>query len=311
MKKYSVLFFSVFLLMVGCSDAGKGVLGLGKDKDMVAKIGDKVITGDQIEQYLKGLPPQVSARYGAAQIRREIAEGFVSMEMLAWEARRRGIDKRDDVKQRIDMLIDQALAREIEEELKKGITITEEDLKKYYDEHPEKYSAQPRIDARIITVLSEPEAKTVLEKIKKGGDFAALAKQYSKDPSAKRGGELGMLRKGRLDPALDSVVFTMKEGEVSQVIKTPEGYSILKVDKISEGREKSYDRVKRSLERLVMREKMNKAVGDLKAEIRKKAEVEFNEKYFAQFKDKEGPDAKQPRPLNQKNSDMVPLPPGE
>lgn len=286
MKKFGALFLVVFFLMIGCSNSGKGALGLGKDGKMVAKVGDKVIYDKQIEKFLSNLPPQVTAHYGAARIRREITDGFVNMEMLAWEARKRGIDKRDDVKFRMDMLIDQTLAREIEEELRKGITVSDADMKKYYDEHQDRYGARSRIFAHQIMLTSEADAKVTLDKIKKGGDFAALAKQYSKDPvSAPKGGDIGLVTPGKLEPVLDKAAFNLKEGEVSPVIKAANGYYILKADKVVSEKERPYDQVKPSIENLMKREKVNKAIDDLKNEIKKKAKVEVNEQYFAQFKD--------------------------
>ena len=181
MKKFGSLILVVMFMMVGCSGSDKGAAS-GKDGDMVARVGDKIISGKQIDKFLENLPPQVSARYGAARIRREIADGFVSMEMLAWEARKRGIDKREDVKLKMDLIVDQSLARELEEDIRKGIKVSDADTKKYYDEHQDKYGARTRVFARQIMLASEPEAKSAADKIKKGGNFEDLAKQLSKDP---------------------------------------------------------------------------------------------------------------------------------
>jgi peptidyl-prolyl cis-trans isomerase C len=275
----------VLFMMVGCSGSDKGAAS-GKDGDMVARVGDKVISGKQIDKFLENLPPQVSARYGAARIRREIADGFVSMEMLAWEARKRGIDKREDVKLKMDLIVDQSLARELEEDIRKGIKVSDADTKKYYDEHQDKYGARTRVFARQIMLASEPEAKSAADKIKKGGNFEDLAKQLSKDPeTAAKGGDIGLVTPGKLDPALEKAVFSLKEGETSPVVKTAKGFYILKAERVATSKERPYEEVKKSIENLIMREKVNKAIGDLKAEVKKKAKVEVNEKYFAQFKD--------------------------
>lgn len=284
MKKFGICLIAVLIMVVGCSESGTPVPGAGVGKNVVAKVGDKAIYDSQVEQFLGNLPPQVSSRYGAERIRREIVDGFVSMELLAWEARRRGIDKREDLKLKIDMLVDQTLAREIEEELKKGITVDEAEIKKYYDEHKDRYGSNTRVRARQITVPTEGEAKTILDKIKKGEDFETLAKKYSKDEYAERGGSLGIVRPGKLAPELDQVVFSLGEGKVSPVVKTAGGYVILLADKVSKTSEKPYEQVKKSIERVIAREKLNKAVGDLKAEIKKKAKVEINEEYFAKHK---------------------------
>jgi peptidyl-prolyl cis-trans isomerase C len=278
-----VLMAAVALMLAGCSESGKGGIGKGDDSDIVATVGDKVIHGKQIEQFLENLPPQVSSRYAPERIRKEIGEGLVSIEMLAWEARRRGIDKRDDVKLKIDMLTDQALAREIEEELKKGITVDDAELKKYYEEHKDRYGSRTRVQARQITVATEAEARAVLDRARKGEDFEALAKKHSKDEYASRGGSIGVVRPGKLPPDMEKVVLGLKEGQVSQVMKAEKGFVIVKADKVTTSKEKPFEQVKKSIERVVMREKLNKAVAELKEEIRKKAKVEIKQEYFAKF----------------------------
>jgi peptidyl-prolyl cis-trans isomerase C len=296
------LILVVLFMMVGCSGSDKGVSALGKDSTMVARVGDKVITGKQIDKFLENLPPQVSSRYGAARIRREIADGFVSMEMLAWEARKRGIDKREDVKLKMELIVDQSLARELEEDIRKGIKVSDADTKKYYDEHQDKYGARTRVFARQIMLTTEPEAKSAADKIKKGGNFEDLAKQLSKDQeTASKGGDIGLVTPGKLDPALEKAVFSLKEGETSPVVKTAKGFYILKAEWVASSKEKPYDEMKKSIENLIMREKVNKAVSDLKEEVKKKAKVEINEKYFAQFKDA----VPQPKPLPVPGAEMA------
>jgi peptidyl-prolyl cis-trans isomerase C len=293
LKKFIPLAFIVFFLISGCSksDDGKGFLsnlgfkGSKNDSHMVARVGDDVITDRQIEQFIGQLPPQVSAHYSPREIRKEIAEGFLNMKILAWEAKRRGIDKREDVQLKIATLQEQALAREVEEELKKNIKVDESEIKKYYDEHKDRYSPSPRIHARQITVASETDAKTVLAKLGKGADFAQTAQQLSKDANASKGGDMGWMVQGSMDPALEKVAWGLKEGQLSPVIKTQQGFSIIKVENIIPGRDRPYDQVKSSIERMVMRDKLNKAVEDLKTDIKRKAKVEVNQKYFAQFKE--------------------------
>jgi peptidyl-prolyl cis-trans isomerase C len=290
LKRLVPVMLVVAVMILGCSKSDGGFLtGLGiKEKpkgQIVARVGDDVITDQQIEQFIKQLPPQVSARYSPREIRKEIAEGFLSMKMLAWEAKRRGIDKREDVQLRIATLQDQALAREVEEEIRESIKVEESETRKYYDDHKDRYAPGPRIHIRQIVVPTEADAKNVLEKLGKGADFAQTATQLSKDASAGKGGDMGWVTLDSLDPALKDVAAGLKEGQISRVVKTQPGFTIVKAEKVIAGRERPYDQVKPSIERLLIREKLNKAVEDMRDEIKKKAKVELNEKYFTQFQD--------------------------
>jgi len=88
-----------------------------------------------------------------------------------------------------------------------------------------------QVHARHILLDTEEEAKKVLEELKAGADFAELARKYSKDEETKEnGGDLGWFPKGEWEPAFDAVAFSLKVGEISDVVRTSRGYHIIKVE---------------------------------------------------------------------------------
>ncbi len=88
-----------------------------------------------------------------------------------------------------------------------------------------------QVHVRHILLDSEEEAKKVLEELRQGADFAELARKYSKDEETKEnGGDLGWLPKGEMEPAFDAAAFSLKVGEISDVIRTSRGYHIIKVE---------------------------------------------------------------------------------
>lgn len=92
-------------------------------------------------------------------------------------------------------------------------------------------STAEQVRARHILLESEEEARKVLEELKQGADFAELARKYSKDEATKEnGGDLGWFPKGEWDPAFDAVAFSLKVGEISDVVRTSMGYHIIKVE---------------------------------------------------------------------------------
>lgn len=114
--------------------------------------------------------------------------------------------------------------------------VTEEEAKKFFEENKDAYEV---VKASHILVETEEEAKNILGKIEKGEDFKALAKEKSKDEgSAKEGGDLGYFTKDKMVPEFSKVAFSLKPGEVSEIVKSQYGYHIIKVeDKID-----NYDR---------------------------------------------------------------------
>lgn len=127
-----------------------------------------------------------------------------------------------------------------------GMKITEKDIENEYHAAPKEYMTEARVRARHILIRPEsrdPEkvgaatqearkkAEEVLKELKAGGDFAALAKKYSRDPgSASQGGDLGWFEHGVMIKPFEDVVFSMKKGEISGVVETEFGFHIIKLD---------------------------------------------------------------------------------
>lgn len=290
MKK---IFWGLLLLCIGLSGCGNsGETDTSADKvkntggtDIVAQVGDDVITGNDIELILSQIPAQFRPRYASPKGHRELLDALVNTKMLAWEARRRKINERDDVRVKMDYIVDQALARSLEEELQKKIRIDDAAVKKYYEENRDRYVTPEKIEARHILVDSKAEAEEILAKIRAGGDFAELAREKSKCPSADKGGDLGWFERGKMDPAFEQAAFKLKKGEVSDVVKTSFGYHIIKVENIRKGKTKTLDQARKSIERTLAKEILEKQMDGLRAKIRKDAGVVVNEKYFSSLGD--------------------------
>lgn len=144
------------------------------------------------------------------------------------------------------------------EDAAKDVTINDEALRAYYDQIKDRYESPERRHARHILIAvgdglddaaANKQAEDVLAKIKAGGDFAALAKQYSKDPgSAAKGGDLGWAGRGQFVAPFEEAVFGMSPGEVRGPIKTQFGYHIIKLDELEAARHKSFDEVRAEVE---------------------------------------------------------------
>jgi len=117
--------------------------------------------------------------------------------------------------------------------------VTEEEARAYYDEHKEDYKREERAVLDVVTIPKEPsdmdweqlksDIDDLYDSLQAGSDFADLARTYSQDNSASRGGDLGYFTQGRMVPAFDSAVFAMKKGEISKPVKTQFGYHLIKL----------------------------------------------------------------------------------
>jgi peptidyl-prolyl cis-trans isomerase C len=132
--------------------------------------------------------------------------------------------------------------------------ITPEAEKKVYEEAIKSQGAEQEVRARHILVPTEDEAKAVLAEIKKGTDFAELAKQKSKDPgAAAEGGDLGYFTKDQMVPEFAEVAFKLNKGEVSDPVKTQFGWHIIKVEDKRSKPLPEFEKVKEQIDTYVQR----------------------------------------------------------
>lgn len=165
--------------------------------------------------------------------------------------------------------------------------VSEAETRKFYDENLEKYFKKPET-ARASHILigvdekasaedrkkAKEKAEAILQRVKKGEDFAAIAKAESTCPSSAQGGDLGSFGRGQMVPPFENAVFTMKPGEVSNVVETQFGYHVIKLTEKHEASIEKYEDVKGKIQDHLKREKVQKALGDYIEQIRKEAKIE-------------------------------------
>ncbi|MBR0034588.1 MAG: peptidylprolyl isomerase, partial [Synergistaceae bacterium] len=113
-----------------------------------------------------------------------------------------------------------------------GITVSDDEAQKFYDENQKLFVQQERVHARHILVSGDTELAKVVYELKSGASFDAVAKKYSRDPgSAQNGGDLGEFPRGVMVPEFEKAAFELKEpGEVSEPVKTQFGWHIIKLE---------------------------------------------------------------------------------
>jgi parvulin-like peptidyl-prolyl isomerase len=126
---------------------------------------------------------------------------------------------------------DEVRAQLVSEQLFTKITsdvkVSDKQIREYYDSHKSQYQQPESRDVRHILVQKKALADQLDAQVKRGANFAALAKKYSKDPgSASNGGKL-TVTKGQTVPAFDRIAFSLKKGQISQPVKTQYGYHII------------------------------------------------------------------------------------
>jgi len=155
--------------------------------------------------------------------------------------------------------------------------VTDQDLQAYYDQHRDEYRVPEQVKVRHIlikTPLPAPgqkedekavadaraKAEGVLKELKAGGDFAKLAEKYSDDPgSAKAGGELGWIGRGRTVPEFEKAAFSLGKGQTSDLIKSSYGFHIINLEDKQDAHLKLLAEVKGEIQEKVKQQKVSRA----------------------------------------------------
>jgi len=189
--------------------------------------------------------------------------------LLAQDAEKRKIADRNDVKHRIQLAHDKVLMDALLEDV--GHTaMTDEAMHKVYDEAVKQMPAEEEVHARHILVATEDEAKAIEAQLKKGADFAALAKEKSKDPGAADGGDLGYFTKEQMVPEFADAAFKLDKGQISDPVKTQFGWHIIQIEDKRIKPTPTFDEVRGQIETYVA----HKAQAELVENLRKSATIE-------------------------------------
>lgn len=156
------------------------------------------------------------------------------------------------------------LMRVVDREVRSGIMVAESEMKRYYQEHRERfaYPEEYQLSQILLKVRSPSEmgdtrsrAKDIAAALKKGGSFDELALRYSEGVNAGRGGKLGLVRQGELHPPIERALSSLNAGEISEIIETSEGLHILRVDEKKAKQFRPFDEVKAEIQGLVFQQK--------------------------------------------------------
>lgn len=191
-----------------------------------------------------------------------VVQFLVERHLLAQLANKDGLAETDDYKRRLaayqaKALRDSYLAQKIAPQ------VTEEQVRKVYDEEAKKVTETERVRARHILVASEKEANSIVEKLKAGEKFEDLAKQYSLDGSKDYGGDLGYFTGPEMVPEFSKAAFALKKGELSKPVKTDFGWHVIKLEDRKMGAAQPYDQVKGAIRNALVRQKVQETLTSL------------------------------------------------
>lgn len=288
MKKFVICLF-LALLVISCAKKEDG-------KALATIDGDK-ITLQEFNKELDKIPMNMKMLVASESGKKNYLDRLIVKKLLLREASKAKIESDKEFQERVNDIKEQLL---IETLLKKKITadtqMSEDDLKKYYEEHKEEFKKDREINTRHILLKTEEEAKQVQAKLQKGEDFTELAKKYSIDPNVRQsGGEIGFQPKGSLIPEYENASFKLtKVGQVSGIVKTQFGYHIIRLEGVKPPSYVPLEEVKEFIKQKNAQEKQKEVLEKYIEELKKNVKITIDEALLKD--DKAAPPAKADSP---------------
>lgn len=230
----------------------------------VAKVDGVEISDAEVAAAADELGP-MAAQAGSEQ---QVVDYVIDTKLVSKAARDAKFDQDADVQRKIKLQTDRLMMEALLTKIGKD-AVTEEAMKKVYDDAAKAQKPAEEVKARHILVPTEDEAKKVAERLKKGEDFAKLAGEVSKDPGSKDG-DLGWFTAERMVPEFSKAAFALEKGALSEPVKTQFGWHVIKVEDKRVKAFPAYDTVKDQIEKYVVQ----KAQADYIMKLRAAAKIE-------------------------------------
>jgi len=244
---------------------------------IVARINGETITQSQLDDLYDSMNLQMRQQYERAGGKAAFLDNYTRKRLLLQEAMKAGFDKRPEVQQAVDAAKESALFDRYIKEVVSQQIVTDEMVRKYYNDHHDDFNEPEQVKAYHIIVMyngtgpkpkTKDEAKAEIEKVAndlreraKGWSlvdasqrphlmlsaFKDAAKQYSEDGTAPQGGDLGWFEHGKMDKTFEDVAFGLKPGMMSDPFETRFGFHIVFVESHKAPRVTPFEEAKQSI----------------------------------------------------------------
>ena len=282
---------------------------------VLAKVGDREITLGEYAATLERMDPFERLRYQSPERRKQLLDELVDLELLAEEARRRGLDQQPETQERVRQMLRDELLAQVRGSTPAPSEVSEADARRYYDEHRDDFREPERRRLAHIALGSEAEAKAVLEKAQNASvsDWGKLVAEKSKDPRSKGPGALAAELAGDLGivgppghprganpnvpEPLRAAVFEIDKlgGVLARPVPANGAFHIVRMTGKTEARDRTFADAERSIRVALTQERLRGREAALEAELKQKYPVTIDTAQLAKLP-LPAPSAKAPAP---------------
>ena len=201
---------------------------------VVARVNSQAITEREVLLFLQPFGQQALMLYQSEQGRKMVIDDVISLRLFALEGEKAKLDETPEFIATIESTRRAMLAQAAMRELLKGITVSDDEAQKFYDDNKNSFMQPEKVHARHILISGDADelAAKIIADLKAGASFDVLAKEYSLDPGSKaNGGDLGEFPRGVMVPDFEKAAFALKNpGDISEPVKSQFGLHIIKLE---------------------------------------------------------------------------------
>jgi len=271
-----ILIAGVVMLIFGVSFVLAGRV-FSESEVILAKVGDKVITQKDFEEFLQKNMSMRRNRAYSPEEKRAMLDNLIRSLAIVAEAEKEKLDETPDFKSKMKLYRVEVLVQETFAKILPTVKVTDEEIEALVKQNPA-LTPQETLQMKEIMVKTEKEAEAIYDELKKGADFAKIAVDKSKSETRISGGNMRPVTRGMLPKPVEEVAFSLKQGEISKPIKTDKGYYILymteRKEKTPEEMEKLMVQIKDKLRSIESSKKAQDVLMKKAEELKSKLKVE-------------------------------------
>lgn len=245
------------------------------ENKVLAVVAGNEITGEDLNRIIMRYPEDKRGYFESEQGRNQLLDQTISFELMSKLGEELALDKTKDFQDTLKALGKELLTQVTINKVLSEVTVTDEEVQKYYEDNKENFKEEATVSAKHILVETEEEAKKAKEEIASEAiSFEDAAMKYSMCPSNQEGGNLGPFKKGMMVPEFEEVAFNLEVGKVSEPVQTQFGYHLILVENKNEAKQKSFDEVKDSVVNQLTQVAQQKKYQDLVVQLENKYGVD-------------------------------------
>jgi peptidyl-prolyl cis-trans isomerase C len=232
---------------------------MNNEAKVLATVGGKPITEMDVTMLIMQMGQRASM-YDNPQGRAMILEQLINNKLFLMDAQKNLYEREPAFKEQFNKVKEEMLSRYAVQKAVERVRVTDEEAKKYFEEHPEEFAPEMTFNASHILVETEEKAAEIAEQIKSGElTFEDAAMQFSSCPSKQNGGSLGEFGHGQMVPEFENACAEMEVGAISAPVQTQFGWHLIKLNKKEEGGTMKFADVKDNIHNALMGQKQQAA----------------------------------------------------